>query len=237
MLCSATVEVPAMLLMSSLMSSLMTPPWTWVAGLLAIYVALRFSRPVLGFVLAPRIAAKALAAQPDLIHLEPAPPTAWSDPAAREKLSVEIASLGFEPVGDFKVHELPAFKLRLLVHGPESLYAIVYEHPARGTWVEFACRFADGTGSTWTTARPTGLGARPGHPVRAIVDAAPATLWQAVMRARPAKPARPASVASAVADFENAWAEAIAWRRQNGISRIEVARVGARASAGPRKAA
>lgn len=209
----------------------MTPMLMWLIGMLAVVIVFRLLRPTLAFVLAPQIAAGALSRQPDVIHLEPAADGAWSDPDRRDRLTREIAALGFAEAGTYTVCELPAVKLRLFANGPESLYAIVYEHPRRGSWFEFACRFTDGSGSTWTSLPATGLEPRPGHPVRHLPNATVAALWQAVKRERPAKPAHPAAVSSAVGDFEQVWAESIAWRKQNGISRLEVARVGARKAA------
>jgi hypothetical protein len=203
----------------------------WIAVLGGLLVALKLLRPVLGFVLGPQIAAKAMAAQPDLIHLEPAPESAWSNVAARDRLTRETVALGFTEAGSYTVRELPAFKIRLFAHGPESLYAVVYEHPKRGTWLEFACRFTDGNGCTWSSLPPTGLNPRPGHPVHNMPNSSPASLWRAVMRERPAKPTQPAAVSSAVGDFERVWAESMAWRKQNGITRLEVASVGARKAA------
>ena len=209
----------------------MTPMWMWVAGMLAVVVAFRLIRPTLAFVLAPRLAASALAAQPDQIHLDPAADSVWRDEARLERLVAELAALGFADAGGYVVRELPAFKVRLFAHGPESMLAAVYEHARAGSWFEFACRFTDGTGSTWTTARPSGLDPRPGHPVRHLVGGTPAALWQAVRRERPAKPAQPVAVAGVVADFERVWAESIAWRKQQGLSRLEVVRAGMRKAA------
>jgi hypothetical protein len=58
-----------------------------------------------------------------------------------------------------------------------------------------------------------------------------AALWKSVAREKPARTPQPVSVVGAAADFENAWAESIAWRKQNGISRTEVAKVATRKAA------
>jgi hypothetical protein len=209
--------------------------WRWIAALAAVTLAFRLVRPILGFVLAPQIGAKALAAQPDTIHLEPGAGAAWSDPAARDRLTAELVALGFADAGTFTIRELPPVRVRLFAHGPESLLAVVFEHPQRGTWFELACRCTDGTAVTWSTLPATGLEPRPGHPVHHLPRASVDAVWKTALRGRPAQPLQPASVSSVGPDFERAWAEGMAWRKQHGVSRLEVARVGV--NAGGRKAA
>jgi len=205
--------------------------WIWLAVLAGVLVAWGLFRPVLGFVLGPAIAAKALAAQPDHIHLEPTPGETWANAAARDRLVAEITAFGFREAGGFTVRELPGIRLKLLANGPEATYAVVYEHPQVGVWFDFACRFTDGSSCTWTTSKSTGLAPRPGHPAHHAPGASVATLWKSVARERPARTPQPASVVGAAADFENAWAESIAWRKQRGISRTEVAKVATRKAA------
>ncbi len=213
------------------MPATLTSDLIWLAVLVLLLVSWTVIRPAVGFLFGPKIAARALAAQPDTIRLEPATDATWADAATRDRLSGEIAGFGFREAGTFTVRELPGVKLRLFANGPDSTYAACYEHPKAGTWFEFACRFTDGSSSTWTTARDTGLAARPGHPVRHLPNATVASLWKCVTRERPARPAQPASVVGAAADFENAWAESIAWRKGRGVSRTEVAKVAMRKAA------
>jgi len=205
--------------------------WTWFAVLAGALLAWGLFRPVLAFLLGPQIAAKALAAQPDRIHLQPTTGDAWTDAAGRDRCAAEIGALGFRAAGDFTVPELPGVRLALFANAPESLYAVVYEHPKAGRWCDFVCRFTDGSSCTWTSARPNGLGQRPGHPVHHAPGAGIAALWKAVTRERPARPLQPVSVVGAAADLENAWAESIAWRKQQGVSRTEVAKVAMRKAA------
>lgn len=213
------------------MPATLTSDLIWLAVLVLLLVSWTVIRPVVGFVFGPKIAAKALAAQPDTIHLEPCPDTTWDDAATRDRLSDEIAGFGFREAGSFTVRELPGVRIRLFANAPDSAYAVYYEHPRAGTWFDFTCRFTDGSSSTWTTARDTGLASRPGHPVRHVRNATAGSLWKCVTRERPARPAQPASVEGAVADFENAWAESIAWRKGRGVSRGEVAKVAMRKAA------
>lgn len=213
------------------MPATLTSDLIWLAVLVLLLVSWTVIRPVIGFVFGRGISARALAAQPDTIHLEPCADDSWAAAATRDRLSGDIAGFGFREAGSFTVRELPGVKLRLFANGPDATYAVYYEHPRAGMWFEFACRFTDGSSCTWTTARSTGLADRPGHPVRHLPNATAASLWKCVTRERPAKAAHPASVEGAVADFENAWADSIAWRKGKGISRTEVAQVAMRKAA------
>jgi hypothetical protein len=209
--------------------------WYWVAGLAAVAIAFRLIRPVLAYVIAPAVSAQALAAQPDTIHLEPGESAAWGDPATRDRMTSELQALGFALAGTHVVRELPPVRLRLFAHAAESLLAVVCEHPQRGVWLELACRGTDGTSMTWSSLPPSGLDPRPGHPVHHLPRVSTGAIWKAALRERPAQPLQPATVASAVPDFERAWAENMAWRKQHGLSRTEVAR--ASVSGATRKAA
>lgn len=209
----------------------LTSDLIWLAVLVVLLLAWTVVRPAIGFLLGPKIAARALAAQPDEIHLEPAAESSGTEAAALARFSRDLSDLGFHQAGDYTVRELPGVTLRLFANDRESTYAVRYEHPRAGAWFEFACRFTDGSSGTWTTARPSGLAERPGHPVRHVPNATPASLWKIVGRERPARPAQPSSVSGAAADFEDAWAESIAWRKGRGVSRTEVARAAMRKAA------
>lgn len=209
----------------------MNLPWTWLAVLAGVLLAWGLFRPFLAFVLAPAIARQVLANQPDRIHLDPVGDEQWAKAADRDRLSQKIMGLEFRLAGGFAVRELPGVKLRLFANFAESAYAVVYEHPQAVTWFEFVVRYQDGGSCTWTTTPDTGLSQRPGHPIRHVPGASVASLWKTVARERPARPMKPAAAISAAADFEAAWAEGIAWRKQQGLSRAEVARASMRKAA------
>lgn len=217
--------------LSSGLTTELLPRLVPVAVLAGLLVAWKLLRPVIALSLGPAIARRALAALPDQIHLVPAPESAWSKPEKRDRWTDELGPLGFPPAGDFLVGEMPGVRLRLFANEAESTYAVAYEHPQAGSWIEFACRFTDGTSCTWSNRRKTGLDPRPGHPVHYVPKATPAALWKSVQRERPAKPAQPAAPGAAAGDFERAYAESIAWRKGAGITRAEVARESMRKAA------
>lgn len=209
----------------------MNLPWTWLAVLAGVLLAWALFRPILAFVFAPAIARQVLANQPDRIHLDPVADEEWARAADRDRVSREFLDLGFRLAGGFAVRELPGVKLRLFANFAEALYAVVYEHPQAGCWFEFVARYQDGGSCTWTTTPDTGLSQRPGHPIRHVPGASVASLWTTFGRERPARPMKPAAALTAAADFESAWAEGIAWRKQQGLSRTEVARASMRKAA------
>ena len=200
--------------------------WWWIGGAVALFVGARpLSRLVIAGALGKQVGATALAQQPDTIHLEPAAAEAWRDAENARRVASSIQSLGFETAGTFRVPELPGITLELLAHPGESMYAAVYEHPQAGAWFEYFVRCQDGTSVTFTTLPPTGLDDRPDHPLVRAVGADPSSLFEKAQDRKPRKPLEPARASSVVAVFEQSYADSIAWRKQQGISRTEVVRV------------
>jgi len=200
--------------------------WWWVVGAVALWILARpLSRLVIASALGKQVGATALAQQPDTIHLEPAPAAAWRDAENARRVTTALQTLGFETAGTFRVPELPGITLELLAHPGESMYAAVYEHPQAGAWFEYFVRCQDGTSVTFTTLAPNGLDDRPDHPLVRAVGADPRSLFEKAQERKPRKPLEPARPANVVSVFETGYADAIAWRKEQGISRTEVVRV------------
>jgi hypothetical protein len=200
--------------------------WWWIGGAVALFVVARpLSRLVIAGALGKQVGATALAQQPDTIHLEPAPAEAWRDAENARRVTTALQTLGFETAGTFRVPELPGITLELLAHPGESMYAAVYEHPRAGAWFEYFVRCQDGTSVTFTTLEPTGLDDRPDHPIVRAVGADPRSLFEKAQERKPRKPLDPARASSVVGVFEHGYADSMAWRKQQGISRTEVMRV------------
>jgi hypothetical protein len=207
-------------------------PWLWLIGALAVVVCARpLSRLLIAGVLGPLVGKAGLAAQPDTIHLEPAPPDAWRDAANARQVATALGSLGFEEAGTFRIPELPGVTLLLLANGGEGMYAAVYEHDVAGSWFEFFMRYDDGTSATFTTCAPTGLDDRPRHPTFRFVGADPRTLFEQTRTRRPTGTLVPARAAEAIATFEHGYADSMAWRKARGITRVEVVKVATRRAA------
>ena len=200
--------------------------WWWVGAAVALWIVARpLSRLLVASSFGKQIGASALAKQPDTIHLEPASPDAWRDAENARRVASALSGLGFETAGTFRIPELPGVTLELMAHPGESMYAAVYEHQQAGAWFELFMRCQDGTSATFTTLKPTGLDDRPDHPMIRLVGADPQTVFEKAQERKPRKPLEPARAANAVATFEKGYAESIAWRRSQGISRDEVVKV------------
>lgn len=203
----------------------------WVAALLLVTIGWRVVRTLLAFVLAGPIAQKALAAQPDTIRLEPGQETDWINAEALRRMTREIEALGFTDAGCFSIREMPGVRVRLLANGADSSYAALYEHAQAGSWFEFVCRYTDGSSACFSTLRATGLNPKPGSVMVNAPGTSARDLWGRARRERLARTLQPVSAGNAAADFERAYAESIAWRKQAGVSRMEVVRAGNRKAA------
>jgi hypothetical protein len=187
----------------------------WVlAGSFVLLAGTRFLPDLLAGVLAPWIRRDALARLPDTIRLVPLEPVNWRDGASAEGATRLLVERGFAPAGDFAIEEIPGMHVRLLAHESERWYAVQSEHPLAGGWFDLVRRFDAETSVTWTTAPPTGLEERPGHPIHRVPGAHPGELFDRARRESPVGSARPATRQGAREDFEAAYAESIRWRKR-----------------------
>ena len=102
----------------------------------------------------------ALAASPPppfRITLEPVEAWDWEDSARVESASAELASLGYEVVGDFSIPEMDDLPVRGFAQTEWGFYAAVYEHPEAGVIADVVCSLTDGTHRTHSTAPESGL--------------------------------------------------------------------------------
>jgi hypothetical protein len=193
-----------------------------VLGLILLRPALRL---VIALVAGGDIGRRSLAKQPDEIHLVDGGPQSWRDPGAAEALGRPLLELGYEPAGTFTITEMPEVALRLLVHLREGVTAVIYEHPKAGMWAEMVCIHQDGSAFSVSSGLDRGLAQRPERPVVHLPGTAPAVLHLRLLALRPPKERVPLDAAEAPARFERAFADGMAWRKQQGISRAEVARI------------
>lgn len=203
-----------------------------IVPLLIAVTGLIFLRPLLRLVVAlvagRSIGEHALARQPDRIELREAGPQAWQDATAADRLTEPLLQLGYEQAGTFAIPQMPGVVLRLLVQARECVLGIVYEHPKTGRWVELTTRYAGGTAFTVTSGVDRGLAPRPGHPVTHLAGAEPAVLHSRLVALRPQNGMERIEAGRVAPAFEQGFAEAMAWRKSQGISRSEVVRVAAR---------
>ena len=195
---------------------------------LAIFLLTPLSRIVLAAVFGRSIGQAALARQPDTIHLKVIDASKLRHAGRVESLAREYQQLGFESAGVYTIPEMPGVSVQLLAHRGESMYAVIYDHPVAGVFYDVVTRYADGSAWTYTTARATGIKHRSNVRMSNLPGAEPAALVDNSRRERPQTGLRPCDTRNAVADFENAYAEYMAWMKQRGLSTGEVVEVAKR---------
>ena len=167
---------------------------------------------------------KALSSQPDRISLTP---RLASPGAEAQAILAGLTRLGFSAAGSFAVAEMGGLPIHFMIQSKESAVAAVYEHPKAGVWLDLFTRFRDGTSFTFATSRMGGgLEQRPGHPTVRSPRLDPAAAHARFLRERPAGAMKSFALAEVPSMFADAYAEAMAWRKQVGISAAEVQRVG-----------
>jgi hypothetical protein len=177
------------------------------------------------------IGTAAMNRQPDTIRLLACGEDGWQDPDPAAGVSSSLRELGFQDAGTYRIPEVPGLVVQLMANPSDCQYAAIYEHPKAGPWLDIYCHFGDGTSCTCTTARPTGLDPRPGHPVVNLPGARPQALIERARADSHGKRPKPATRENAVRTFETAYAESTAWRKQKGVSAEEVGRVASRRKA------
>ena len=193
----------------------------WLGALVVVSLL----SPVLKILIAAthgkQIGESALAKQPDRIHLQKAGVEAWKNPRAAERLAQAFLTRGFSDAGVYTIAELPV-TVQLLVHGGDSFYAALYQHPQVGSWFDLFSHYEDGTSVTYSTAKPTALKPRPGHPTVNLPGAEPDHVLEKAKAQRPRRPLKTASAWDAVSVFEHAYEDSMAYRKGVGISTGEV---------------
>ncbi len=159
----------------------------------------------------------ATTAIPPRIHLEAAEAIDWDDEERIEALVEPLPGLGFEDAGLYAFREMRGIRLHAWVNPDQSAYAVVYEHPVAGAWMDFVSRYDDGTSITFTnTSQGGGLDHQPGHSIERRPGLDPQTLYREFLEARPPRPAIPVRAGDFVADFEKAYADEMNWRDGRG---------------------
>lgn len=164
---------------------------------------------------------------PAEIHLAAEPEPEWSEPQTVARQIEALQAAGHEPIGAYTVDAMPGLTIEALVNPGESSWSVVYDYPGMGVWVDVVTRYADGGGLTATNSPHVDkLDPMPGKD-RAIEVGADVPriveLWAEAVRPDGRKPA---VAESFVAEFEQAYAEEMAWRdKRGGPTEEEVRRI------------
>jgi len=194
----------------------------------AILLLTPLSRILLAALFGRSIGQAALARQPDTIHLKPSEAAKLRHAERVKSLAAEYQQRGFEDAGLYSIPEMPGVYVQLLAHRADSMYAAIYDHPVAGVFYDVVSRYADGSVWTHTTARATGLKQRPNTRMVNLPGSEPSALIDNARRERPQTGLKSCSTATAVTDFETAYADYMAWIKQRGLTTGEVVNVAKR---------
>src|SRR5262249_53885060 len=191
----------------------------------AILLLTPLSRILLAMLFGKSIGQAALSRQPDMIHLKPTDASNLKHADRFKAVVAEYRQNHFEDAGLYSIPEMPGVFVQLLANRAESMYAAVYDHPVAGVFYDVVSRYADGSVSTHTTARATGLKQRPNTRMVNLPGTEPKALIDNARRDRPQAGLKSCAASTAVSDFETAYAEYMAWVKQRGLSTGEVVEV------------
>ncbi len=156
---------------------------------------------------------------PPRIHLDEVDAIDWEDEEGIEELLEPLPGLGFEDAGLYEFREMSGIRLQAWVNPEQAAFAVVYEHPVAGVWMDFVSRYDDGTRITFTnTAHGGSLDHQPGHSIERRAGLDPRSLYREFLEARPPRPAMPVRADEFVAVFEKAYADEMDWRNGRGGS-------------------
>lgn len=169
---------------------------------------------------------------PTEITLQPLGSVVWSKPSEVTRAETQLSSLGFTDAGEYRVDEIAGLKLHAMVKTSENAYAVVYDFPNVGSWVDLVLKYEDGTGLTVANSPHGGtMDPQPGHEKIHDKDADAVGLYEQFKAARKNKPTLEATAGTFKAMFEKAYRDEMAWRAgRGGPTKEEVKRVAALSS-------
>jgi len=138
----------------------------------------------------------------------------WPHEEARKAAGTELAAAGFAEAGVYVVREMPELTIGLHAHVAEKAYAILYDHPRSGSWIEFVTRYTDGTLALYTTLDRADVEVPEGSVYVSEPGLSLATLWKRMLADRPAKAMLDCARARAAQDFERGYAESVALHKR-----------------------
>lgn len=152
---------------------------------------------------------------PFRIKLERLPAIDWQQPDQAAALIEPLRQAGFAEVGSFAIQP-GDMVLQAFCRPSDSIYAVVYQHPKVGVWLDLITRYQDGSRITYCTQRDSLLD-RPEHTMARYYEAMPASeLLSRFLAERPSKPMESLSAEAFVGHFEQAYAESMDWMMARG---------------------
>jgi hypothetical protein len=167
---------------------------------------------------------------PFRISLEKADDIKWKKPKAIKAISGALEGAGYQPIGDYRIDEMPFVNLKALMNSKTNSYAALTEVQDK-LLVDLACDFTDGDHVTVSTAPETGLD-RPDFSrlIRLQEDlekdpAAAVKLHERLLQEQRGRPTIMATAAAFPNVFSKAHAKEMDWRiARGGLTPEEVRR-------------
>jgi hypothetical protein len=172
-----------------------------------------------------RIGNAAAPKQPDWITLSRVSEPGWKNPAAASDLIKPLLANGFTDAGAYTVDKMPAVKLAILVKPDDYITAHVYEHLKAGTWIELVTRYQDGNCHTISTLPSSGIQLPPWVKTIRAAKAPAMDLVRQLKFGRRSGELKRIETGEAVREFEEGYAKAIVWQKNNSLTPEEVATV------------
>lgn len=189
--------------------------WIWPLAVVAFLLAWPALRASLSRVTSTPFASQALDEQPDRISLVRVGEPRWRNPEPRDVADRQLTAAGFVDAGAWVVREMPELTLGLYANPRERSYAVIYDHPRSGSWVEFVTRYDDGTLANYSTLEPVDVEVPEGSVHLAAPELGVGDLWKRMLAERPQRPMRECSRAAAAKDFERGYADSVAHHKRN----------------------
>lgn len=171
---------------------------------------------------------QALASVPERVSLVHQNLHSWKPDPAVARLADPLFSKGFQEGGLFAIREMPGVMVRFLVKSSECIVAAIFIHPKAGVWLDLVTYYQNGNTATFSSNQGRGLEQRPGHPIAYAYGVTASALYAKTMAERAKGVFRPVMAEDLAALFERSYAEAMAWRKNKGVSAAEVAKVARR---------
>jgi hypothetical protein len=138
----------------------------------------------------------------------------------------ELEFLGFNPIGTYRVREMPGVTLVAFTQSFKAVCAVVYRHPLAGVFIDMCSMTEEGRGLTVTNAPAGGnLDQPPGREKIFEPKAALRKLYDRLLSDRPAGPYQRVDASNFVRVFEAEYEREMTWRQgRGGVTEDEVRR-------------
>ena len=184
-----------------------------LVGLLAVVGLVFFLRAKIRGFFTKVATSMASAMQPATIELVRQQQLGWLDRAKVGQNVSQLRTLGFKPIGNFTIRELPNTHLVALGHPEEGFGAAVYEFQDSGKiFCEMVAIYHQNSSLAVGNAAPSGMEQPPFAPKIYIKNAPPKKLYKALCEAVSPEPLVAVTPKSFKQIFENSWKHEQAWR-------------------------